>query len=473
MEQVSGIAGGDGQWSLKLGPLIAGGPFTVTIAGKNILTLHDVLVGEVWVCSGQSNMMMWVAPGEPEPGWNPGSWNSPGVANYQDEVARADYPMLHLFTVEKALARNPQRDVKGYWAAARPQTVQDFSAVGYFSGRELLKNLSVPIGMISSSGGSLAEAWMSRGALESDPEFKSILDGEKQLLVPYPEIVQGFEQQYAQWKQASESAEAAGGPIPETPEIPADPRRNQDRPAGLFNAMIAPLTMYAIKGVLWYQGESNTDRPLQYRDLFPALIRDWRRAWGEGDFPFLFVQLANWGASLMQRRGGNGWPELREAQFMTSLSVPNTGMVVTIDIGDPAQIHYKNKQEVGHRLALAAQAIAYARDVEYSGPTYESMAVEGDKIRLRFTHASSGLMAKNSTAPTLVGFEIAGQERKFVPAGAKIERGTVVVRTDLVRHPVAVRYGWGMNPRCNLFNRAGLPASPFRTADWGDSSLPR
>jgi sialate O-acetylesterase len=464
-QRVSAVATGEGQWSVKLGPLAAGGPFTATIAGKKVLTLHDVLVGEVWICSGQSNMKMWVAPGEPEPGWNPGSWKAPGVANYQDEVAHADYPRLHLFTVEKGVAGKPQRDVKGHWAAASPQTVYDFSAVGYFFGRDLFKTLNVPIGMICSSGGSLAEAWMSREALKSNPEFKSILDGERQLLVPYPQSFQEFEQRYAQWKQVSEIAEIAGEPIPEAPTVPPDPRRNQDRPAGLFNAMIAPLTPYGIKGVIWYQGESNTDRPAQYRELFRTLIRDWRRAWGEGDFPFLFVQLANWGASIAQRRGGNGWPELREAQLMTHLSVPHTGMVVTIDIGDSVEIHYKNKQEVSRRLVLAAEAIAYGRDVAYSGPIYDSMAVEGDKIRLHFQHSYGGLMAKKSIASELVGFEIAGQDRNFVPAAAQIEKGMIVVRSDLVKHPVAVRYGWGTNPRCNLFNLVGLPASPFLTED--------
>jgi sialate O-acetylesterase len=453
-QQVSGVADSGGQWKVKLGPLNAGGPFTMTITGKNTITLHDVLVGEVWVCSGQSNMEMPV-------GTNPQGWSG-AVVNYQDEMARADYPMLRLFTVQKAVAGKPQREVKGYWVAARPQTVGEFSAVGYFFGRNLLKALNVPVGMIHSSwGGTPAESWTSRGTLESDPEFTSILDSGTKLLSPYPKVFQDFEQQLGQWRQDSDKAESEGAPVPTAPTAPDDPRRNPWRPAGLFNAMLMPLTPYAIRGAIWYQGESNADRAAQYRKLFPAMIRDWRHAWEEGDFPFLFVQLANWGISQPR----SNWPELREAQLMT-LSLPKTGMAVAIDIGDGSDIHPKNKQDVGYRLALAAQAIAYGRDVIYSGPIYESMALEGEKIRLRFKYVYGGLVAKNSAASALSGFEIAGDDHKFVAAEAKIDGDTVVVRSEKAPHPVAVRYAWAMNPSCNLYNRAGLPASPFRTDDW-------
>jgi sialate O-acetylesterase len=453
-QQVSAVADSEGRWKVKLGPLKAGGPFTMTIAGKNTITLHDVLVGEVWVCSGQSNMEMPV-------GINPQGW-SWGVLNYQDEIGRADYPMLRLFTVQKAVAGKPQPDVKGYWVTASPQTVGEFSAVGYFFGRELLKVLNVPIGMIHSSwSGTPAESWTSRGTLESDPAFKSILDSGTGLLAPYPKVFQDLEQQLAQWGRDSEKAESEGAPVPAAPIVPDDPRRNPWRPSGLFNAMIMPLAPYAIRGVIWYQGESNADRPVQYRKLFPAMIGDWRRVWDEGDFPFLFVQLANWG--IYQPH--TNWPELREAQLET-LSLPKTGMAVTIDIGDGSDIHPKDKQDVGYRLALAAQAIAYGRDVVYSGPIYESMAVEGDKIRLRFKYVYGGLVAKVLYNSALRGFEIAGDDRKFVEAEAKIEGDTVVVQSGKVAHPVAVRYAWGMNPQCNLHNRAGLPAAPFRTDHW-------
>ena len=457
-QQVSAVAESGGEWKVKLGPLSAGGPFTMTIAGKNTLTLHDVLVGEVWVCSGQSNMEMPV-------GTNPQGW-SWGVNNYLDELARADYPKLRLFTVQKTVAGKPQRDVKGYWVTANPTTVGEFSAVGYFFGRELVKVLDVPVGMVHSSwGGTPAEAWTSRGTLESDPEFKSILEAGVKLLSPYPKVFQDYEQRLAQWREDSDKAESDGAPVPSAPTVPDDPRRNPWRPAGLYNAMLMPLTSYAIRGAIWYQGESNADRPAQYRKLFPAMIRDWRRAWGEGDLPFLFVQLANYGVYSPNVN----WPELREAQLMT-LSLPKTGMAVTIDIGDGSDIHPKNKQEVGYRLALAAQAIAYGRDAVYSGPIYDSMAVEGDKTRLRFKYVYGGLVAKNSSALALSGFEVAGDDHKFVAAEALIDGDTVVVHSEAVPYPIAVRYAWGMNPRCNLYNRAGLPASPFRTDDWEEPS---
>lgn len=453
--QAIGVADSKGQWKVKLGPLHAGGPFTLTVAGKNTVTLHDVLVGEVWVCSGQSNMEMSV-----------GNGSRPGVTNYQDEIAQARYPTLRLFTVEHAVASKPQHDVKGYWVTARPETVATFSAVGYFFGRELLNVLGVPVGIINSSwGGTPAESWTSRGTIESDPEFKSILDSESKLLSPYPKSFQDFEQQFAEWRQDSEKAESEGVPIPKTPRPPEDPRQSPWRPAGLFNAMVMPLTPYAIRGTIWYQGESNADRPAQYRKLFPAMIRDWRSAWGEGDFPFLYVQLANWGVHSLTY----SWPELREAQTM-ALSLPKTGMAVTIDIGDGSDIHPKNKQDVGYRLALAAQAIAYGRDVIYSGPLYKSMTIEGDKIRLHFKYVYGGLVGKGWQGQAVGGFEIAGDDRKFFAADAKIDGETVVVESNKVAHPVAVRYGWGMNPETNMYNRAGLPASPFRTDDWSNST---
>lgn len=453
-QHASVVADGNGRWRVKLAPLSPGGPFTLTIVGTNTLVLHDVLVGEVWVCSGQSNMEMPVATTQ-------GGWSS-GVLNYQDEIARADYPMLRMFTVRHAVAGTPQVDVQGAWVAAHGQAVAEFSAAGYFFGRDLLKVLNVPIGLIHSSwGGTIAEAWTSRGTLESDPEFKSIIEDGAKLLSAYPRVFQDYDQQLAHWRGESEKAEAEGAPVPEPPAVPKDPRSDSARPAGLFNAMVMPLAPYAIRGVIWYQGESNSDRPVQYRKLFPAMIRDWRQAWDEGDFPFLYVQLANWGVHTLKWR----WPELREAQLM-ALSLPKTGMAVTIDIGDGSDIHPKNKQEVGYRLALAAQGIAYGRDVIYSGPTYESMTVEGGKVRLHFQHVYGGLVAKSLSIITVSGFEIAGEDRKFFGADARIEGDTVVVSSSEVAHPVAVRYAWGMNPRPSIYNRAGLPALPFRTDQW-------
>jgi sialate O-acetylesterase len=456
-QKVSGVAGAGGEWKVKLEPLHAGGPFTMTIAGNNTITLHDVLVGEVWVCSGQSNMEMALVAFAP--------W-SKGVTNYEDEIAHSDNPNLRMFAVEKVVATRPQNDVNGSWVAAGPQTVSSWSAVAYFFGRDLQRTLNVPIGLINSSwGGTPAESWTSRGALESDPEFQSILDSSTKLASTYPKLFDDFSRQLVQWRQDSDKAESEGAPVPTPPTIPDDPRRSPWRASGPFNAMIMPLTRYSIRGAIWYQGESNSDRPVQYRKLFPALIRDWRRVWGEGDFPFLFVQLANWGIYAP----GMNWPELREAQLKT-LSLPNTGMAVTIDIGDGSDIHFRDKQDVGYRLALAAQAIAYGRDVMYSGPIYQSMAVEDDKIRLHFKYVYSGLVAKTLYTPGLLGFEIAGDDHKFVPGEAKVDGATVVVRSESVPHPVAVRYAWAANPWCNLNNSAGLPASPFRTDDWEETT---
>ena len=455
-QRASGIADGTGYWRLKVGPLSPGGPYTLTVSGKNTLVLHDVLVGEVWVCSGQSNMEMPVGP-------SPDGWSA-GVLNFQDEIARADYPTLRMFTVQHAVADKPQTDVEGGWVAAHGEAVANSSATAYFFGRDLQKALNVPVGLIHSSwGGTRAEAWTSRGTLESDPEFKSIVEDRSKLLSTYPKIFQDYEQQLAQWRRASDKAEADGSVIPAPPSVPKDPRSDSARPSGLFNGMVMPLTPFTIRGVIWYQGESNSDRPFQYRKLFPAMIGDWRRAWGEGDFPFLYVQLANWGVHTLKWR----WPDLREAQSM-ALSLPKTGMVVTIDIGDGSNIHPRNKQEVGHRLALAAQGIAYGRDVVYSGPAYDSMMVEGESLRLHFKNADGGLVAKSLSIISVSGFEIAGADRKFVGAEARIDGDTVVVSSEDVAQPVAVRYAWGMNPRPSIYNRAGLPASPFRTDHWDD-----
>jgi sialate O-acetylesterase len=457
-QQANVVADSSGQWSVKLGPLNAGGPFPLTIVGKNKITLHDVLVGEVWVCSGQSNMAMTVGPTMPP--------YFTGVVDFQNEIHNANYPMLRLFTVQKAVASKPQRDVKGFWTSARPESVNDFSAVGYFFGRELLKTLNVPVGLICASQGSTtAETWTSRGALEADPEFKSILASEPTLLASYPKVFADFENQFAEWKKQSEAAERDGSPILQPPAIPKDPRQSVDRPSVLFNGMIAPLTLYSIKGVIWYQGESNTDRPMQYRKLFPALIRDWRRAWGEGDFPFLYVQLASWGIQYFRLK----FPELREAQTM-ALSLPNTAMAVTTDIGDGTDGHPKNKQDIGYRLALAARAVAYGQDVVYQGPTYDSMSIAGNTVRVHFKNASGGMYVKNWPPGYRSGFEIAGDDRKFVEAQSRIDGEYFYVCSDLVEHPVAIRLNWKDNPWYYVYNHAGLPAVPFRTDNWEDAN---
>ena len=297
--------------------------------------------------------------------------------------------------------------------------------------------------------------------LESDPDFAPILKRYDDAVSRYPQARKEYEQKLAEWKQAVEKAKAEGTNPPRRPGAPFGPGSPYE-PAGLYNAMIAPLIPYGIQGAIWYQGESNAGRAYQYRKLFPDMIKNWRQDWGEGQFPFLFVQLANF-MKTRPEPGDSAWAELREAQLMT-LSLPNTGMAVIIDIGEADDIHPKNKQDVGKRLALWALAKTYGKDIVYSGPIYKSMKVDDGKIILSFDHVGGGLIAKGDEQ--LKGFAIAGADRKFVWADAKIEGDTVVVSSENVSEPVAVRYAWADNPVCNLYNKEDLPASPFRTDDW-------
>jgi sialate O-acetylesterase len=337
-----------------------------------------------------------------------------------------------------------------------------FSAVGYFFGRDLHKELGVPVGLINTSwGGTPAESWTTRPTLEEDPEFVPIVERWNQARENYPEQKKKHEEALAKWKEEVQKAKAEGKQPPRQPSPPLFERK-QYEPASLYNGMIAPLIPYAIKGAIWYQGESNAGRAYQYRSLFSAMIRDWRREWGQGAFPFLFVQLANFMAREPEP-ADSAWAELREAQSV-ALRLPKAGQAVIIDIGEADNIHPKNKQDVGYRLALNALAIAYGRDIVYSGPTFKSMELEGDRIRLHFDHIGGGLEAKGGGP--LKGFAIAGEDGKFVWADAAIEGDAVVVRSAQVAHPVAVRYAWANNPECNLYNKEGLPASPFRTDTW-------
>ncbi len=444
-QTVSAVADTDGQWMVRLKPLKVGDPSVMTIRGENTIEIKNVLVGEVWICSGQSNMQ----------------WSVRASKNPEEEIANADYPKIRLFSVPRIVASKPQSNVKAQWEICSPDTVPNFSAVAYYFGRELHKKLDVPIGLIHTSwGGTPAESWTTQGTLESNPNFQPILDRWDESYEKFKDDVRNYSQSVKEWLNETHDLDQQGEIVPDFPNPPRDPRRHPWRPAGLYNAMIAPLIPYAIQGAIWYQGESNASRAYQYRELFPAMIEDWRREWEEGEFPFLFVQLANF---EHRSTAETAWPELREAQMMT-LSLPNTGMAVTIDIGDPTNIHPKNKQDVGKRLALAAMKIAYDQDIVYSGPIYDSMEKEDDKIRIRFQHVGSGLMKIGNE---LQGFQIAGKDKNFVPAEAKIDGNTVIVSSDKVENPVAVRYGWKKNPeKCNLYNEEGLPASPFRTDDW-------
>lgn len=392
------VADAEGNWKVWLPAQKAGGPVRLAVRGaKHEVTFENVLIGEVWICSGQSNMQ----------------WGVNASKDREKEIAAANHPQIRLFTVPNVMTPEPQWSCDGGWDVCSPEVIGGFSAVGYFFGRDLQEKLDVPIGLINTSwGGSVCEAWMSREALEADPDYAAILSRSKENL----------------WNGR-----------------------------GIYNAMIHPLIPFAIRGAIWYQGESNCLRAVQYRKLFPAMIADWRKRWGQGDFPFHYVQLAPFA------RHGSEWPELWEAQLM-ALKVPNTGMVVTTDIGEPGNIHPLNKQDVGRRLALCALANTYGqRDLAYSGPLYKSMQVDGSKIRLQFDHAS-GL--KSRDGQPLNWFTIAGKDQQFKPATATIKGESIVVQSKAVPNPVAVRFGWSDVAQPNLVNEANLPASPFRTDDW-------
>lgn len=388
----------------------------------------------------------------------------PRVKNAEQEMASANFPMIRMFTVARHAAESPAPDMAGAWLVCSPETVKEFSAVGYFFARELHGKLGAPVGMIHASwGGTPAEAWTPAAALESAPELKAVAEKRRAELDAYPDAKAAYDQQLAAWNAEAERAKAAGQPVPpHHPQEPHGPGQFQSASV-LWNGMIAPLIPYSVRGVAWYQGESNTEHPARYRTLFPAMISAWRKAWGAGDFPFLFVQLPN----CFPRHADpseSGWAELREAQAM-ALKLPKTGMAVTIDVGEEHDIHPKNKQDVGHRLALVAESLAYGKeDVVSSGPVFSGMKVADGKATLLFKQTDDGLADKDG--PPLKGFQIAGADRNFVWADAAITGNKVVVQSGKVASPVAVRYAWADTPDCDLANKAGLPAAPFRTDDW-------
>ena len=408
-------ANASGYWKVALDEMQAGGSFTMTVAGQDTVRLSGVLVGEVWIASGQSNM------------W----WPLRDTERGEEAIATAgDHPQVRLFEVAHRTAQTPQRNVHGVWKESTSATVAEFSAIGYFFARRLQEELGVPVGIVSSNwGGTPVEAWMPRDALAATTEG--------QLLLTY-------------WQGRSDLS--------------------KNEAAGLYNGMIAPLIPYALRGMLWYQGESNVERAWQYRTLFPRMIESWRRTWGQGSFPFYFVQIAPYSGYGTAEAAA----ELRAAQLGTLLSVPNTGMAVTMDIGNPQDIHPRNKRDVARRLVRWVRAKTYGHDdVVYSGPIYESMEVEGDTIRIHFDHVGSGLRVQGDS---LTHFTIAGEGGPFHEATAAVDGRTVVVHSRTVEEPVAVRYAWSNDAEPNLFNAAGLPASPFRTdqrpAVTGDRHVP-
>lgn len=441
------IANESDRWELFLPPQLAGGPDVLRVSGKNQLIIQDVLVGEVWLASGQSNM----------------EWPVRLSRGAREEIAAANHSKLRLFMVPHRIAEAPMDDVNAKWVVTTPESIPSFSAVAYVFGRRLHEHLGVPVGLIQAArGGTPAESWVGQEELHAQPQLHFYLNKWARLLREYPEANKKYEADIKRWEENGKVANLR----PRAPQGPG----SSHIPSGLFNGMIAPLTPFSLRGFLWYQGETNASRSESelYKTLFPALISGWRARWGSGNLPFLFVQLANYeGAGT----GPNAeWPGLRDAQLDTLNTVPATGMAVTIDAGSAQDIHPKNKSVVGERLALAARAIAYGENIPYSSPIFRRVTNEEKSLRVWFTSAK-GLRTTDSQK--LKGFLIAGRSREFLPADARIDGETIIVSNSSVPVPVAVRYAWADNPSTNLVNAEGLPASPFRSDRWNDAVMPK
>ena len=447
-------AGQDGAWQVFLDSIQEyGGPHTLTVKGKNTITFNDVLIGEVWVCAGQSNMQ-----------WSVNQANDPDI-----EKAAARYPNIRLISVPQVGTQEPQWNFNGKWQVCSPETVGGFSAVGYFFGRQLHQTLGVPVGLINNAwGGSAADAWVKREKIAGHPTLKAIHDRWLKMEEALPAAMQEFEKKMAEWKSAEQQAKAEGKPAPRPPQSPDGQMRGNQRPGNIHAGVLTPSIGYGIKGAIWYQGESNAGRAYQYRELFPFMIKTWREEWGLGDFPFYWVQLADYKAEKLEPAESD-WAELREAQTMTMKALPNTGEAVIIDIGEGKDIHPKNKQDVAKRLARWALVETYkVPDIAARSPLYKSMEKQGSKIVLSFDHVgtnASGWRPFDVAEP--IGFTIAGADKKFVTAKAAIlPDGRIEVWNEAITDPVAVRYAWADNPVCNMYSASGLPLTPFRTDDF-------
>ncbi len=413
-------AGQDGRWKVSLGAMPAGGPHELVVRAANTLTVRDVLVGEVWLASGQSNMAMTVRR----------------CRDAQAEQAAADHPKIRMFIVKKAAQLVPQADCQGSWQVCSPQTVAGFSGTAFYFGRRLHKELGVPVGLINSSwGGTAIEAWTSLEVQKKDNRLAPV---------------------FAPWKNK--------------------PGPDRNKPSNLFNGMIQPLVGYGIRGAIWYQGERNAKSVASarlYRHQLPLMINDWRKRWGQGgadDFPFFWVQLPNFKARRDDPNLVTSWAVMRESMQM-GLKTAATGMAVTIDIGEARDIHPKNKQDVGHRLAQAALAVAYKKGVVAMGPLMRSVTIEDSRVRVQFDHVDEKLVMRGK-GTEVTGFAVAGPDKVFHPATAKIDGKTVLVKSGMVPDPIAVRYAFGDNPPVNLYNSSGIPVAPFRTDDWEPPAAP-
>lgn len=481
-------AGSDGKWRVDLEPMAASyAALTLAISGTNELEIRDVLIGEVWLCAGQSNMYFSLGQD----------------ADAASEIPKAGDPLLRLFKVPEQAALHPSFDLRGFWRPCDSNSAKGFSAVGYYFGKQLRGHLDRPVGLVCSSwGGSFIQAWMSLESLQQRPAFDKDIAAWQKRVAHYPEnkdaytrgmqdyelrreqwdaeVGKPYSEALAKWQASSREAKAKGQPVPPapTPSRPGPPRPvspDGDRSVATtpFNAMIAPWIPYALKGVLWYQGEGNIG-PMGpgYFEMLSRLIRDWRQRWAQDDLTFVVVQLPFFHGPSRQPVEGS-WAWVRDAQFQ-ALTLPKTGLAVALDQGDPKTVHPECKREVGRRASLVARRVAYGESVVACGPIYQSMKIEGAQVRIAFGSVGSGLVtgpvsgsSSSTSSNRLSAFAVAGADRKWVWADARIDGNAVVVGSPEVAAPVAVRYGWGDNPPCNLYNREGLPASPFRTDDWG------
>ncbi len=440
------VADKQGNWDFEMKSPKGPGPYEMTIGAGNTIKIKNIAVGEVWLCSGQSNM----------------EFRLRSSVNGEDEVSAASYPDIRLFHVQRDASGRPRRDCTGSWAQCSAETVANFSAVGYFFGRELHKQLGVPVGLINNSwGGTRIEPWTPPVGFATVPKLREIVEQIKQADSEFNTAVAQELEPLEKWIKACRKALAANKPVPAMPALPKHELSSRGKPTGLYNAMVHPIVPFAIRGAIWYQGESNHTEGMMYYEKMKALINGWRNVWGQGRMPFYFVQLAPYQYGDEDPRI---LPVIWQAQT-AALAIPNTGMAVTVDVGNIKDIHPKNKQDVGRRLALWALAKTYNRkNLVYSGPLYKSMSVEGSSVRISFEHSGSGLASSDGKA--LTWFTIAGQDKKFVEAEAQIDGDTIVVSSGQVSKPAAVRFAWHKEAEPNLVNKEGLPASPFRTDDW-------
>jgi sialate O-acetylesterase len=444
-QSVETVADASGKWRVQLSPLAARSEGSeLVIQGKNKITLTDVVVGEVWLASGQSNMEYMVKQ----------------VHDSALEIpASAANPLVRHIKINKIVGNAPAAVSAATWRSAGPDTTGEFSAVGYYFALDIHRILNVPVGIIGSNwGGTPVESWMSPAAFATVPDIAIQVEARwATALANYPAAQKKYVDNLATWQVEQAAAKAAQAPFTKRkPRPPAGPG-HQNTPSGLYQGMIAPLVPYALRGTIWYQGEANAGRANEYHALFSALIQGWRADFAQGDFPFYWVQLANY-----QLTEANNWAFLREAQTKT-LALPATGQAVVIDLGDANDIHPRNKRDVGRRLARLALARDYNIAMIDSGPVFAGAERTGHGFRVRFTRAEGGLFSPKNE---LTGFEVAGADKIFKPARAAIEDGTVLVNSAEVTEPVALRYAWQSAPEASVFNREGLPAGPFRTDTW-------